>query len=656
MTTKRVFAAPGGSFNRIHGINYKAVDGGYVDAPIDHASMLIASGWMSAASYIEDKAALLKIDADNNPLGVYHQGGVVTGQMPIGVPAGLAWVADTLAGIDLYDKGFAKTPTIFFDPSNTTSPGLGTYRSPFTTQAQLQAVVSGNMAGHVLGIKRGTALRVTGLLGLLLTVYGTPSKPFTICPYGDAEALPIITGSAIVTAWTLVDAATNIWSYALGATQYDCWQSDVRLRAKAFSSSAINTLTAPGQSTYSANTLYVRPYNGEDPRNGQMEIPVCDAAFTYAFSNVAATGNVIICGLDARNARNSVFGAGISAGGSGNIVTADNVSIVGCRVSQGGTDGPTLGCDAIVVYGPSNSIRLTNLYIAGNYCHDVLNNAVEIAMTSGALVEKNTSRFCNGNSIIELWASNDNAEIRHNYGYYSTTLGRVQLGYASGGIWFANNYETGGGTNNNDTTNARNFNNFAHHNLIVLPGLRGIRASGGTGHKAQHNTVFFDELTTDPNATLQTSGIYCEGTGADGFIDVSNNLFYFKKDATHTRFSRLVDIQAATGRPTGDKNIYFSEGTGGGGDGLHTVEGTTNNVATYKSRMVTNVFDQNSLFGPNFIGSTVTVGNLGMNESTYEILAAGHTGVTSLVGIGTRYFDGKPYVPATPTIGALLGT
>ncbi|PHV36355.1 hypothetical protein [Janthinobacterium sp. BJB304] len=576
--------------------------------------------------------------------------------LDLSVPKGLTWLDDTLSGIDLYDKGFVRRPSLFFDPSATSSLGLGTLKHPYFTQAQLMLVINGNMSGQVLGLKRGTTLRVTGTMGLQLDVYGSPGKPFTICPYGDAEALPIITSGAVVLNWTLEDGAANIWSYPMGAIEHDCWQNEVRLWKKTFAGSAAASLTTEGSSAYVNGILYVRPYAGEDPRLGQMEVSSSQHALMINYSNVPHTGYIHVCGVEARKARNvSISVAPPTTGVVDAIVSINDISLVGCRATQAGADGPMLASDGITMIGLSDAIRLKGGYVAGNRIDDVLNNAIEYSCTSGLIVEKNISSNCGGNSIVELWSSNDNSIIRYNYGYYSTTRDRRQLTYASGGIWFANNYQSAGSLANNDATNTRNFDNVAHHNMIVLPGLRGVRISGGTGLNVYQNTIYYDEALTDPAGKQQCTALYIDGAAADGFVNFSNNLVYFKRDPLVARFPRMVNLNPGAGRPTGDRNIYFTEGSGMSGDGFYTgADGTTNNIVTYKARMATSNFDQNSIFGPYFIGSNATVASMGMHDESMRIVAAGHIG-KAVSTIGRRYFDGQPYAPDNATIGALAG-
>ncbi len=648
---------------------------------------------LAPAFYEKDESTGLPtgrtFDEAGNELGVpYVVTDAVTGDKtrlstpsnaPYGVPPSLNWLGDTLHGLDIYSKGFVKAPTLFFDPSASTSLGRGTIRNPYATIAQLQNAINGNMAGHVLGFKRGTTIRAAaGTIGLNLNVYGTAAKPFYMVPYGDADALPIITGGNIITSWTLVDAGLNIWSYAMGATQNDVWQSNVRLIKKTWSVSAAATLTTEGTSTYNSNTLYIRPFGGANPADGTFEVCVVDLAMTINYTNVAATGNIIIAGLDVRKGRNSAFQITRPAT-YGTISSCGNISVVGCRASGGGVDtnASGLGRDALIIYGVTDAIRATDVYIAGNYFSDSMNNSVELAGVSGAIIEHNQSYQCHGHLIGELWSSYDACIMRYNIGTDGSNYGRVCQQYSPGGVYFAKNYWDGATWDTADATNAKNTTSIAHHNLIVRPLIRGFLATGGTGHKFQHNTVIFDgDYHYGAGVgSAEGTGWVTSGTAATGFVDISNNLFYWA-DSASARYPSKISIGAAGALgvganfsvPLGDKNIYFTASLTANNANYYIENAfaagadTTASFTTYKSTIAAGAdvaaraLDQNSFSG-HFGGSAnLTASQLLMDETTWRPAAAAIAGLTNLTGIGTRYQDGQPYVAASCTIGALLGS
>lgn len=584
-------------------------------------------------------------------------------------PNGLDWLSDTLNGVDIYSC-FAKTPTIFFDPQSTATKSQGTYKYPYKTQAELQVVIAGHMAGQVLGFKRGSVLRVTGAFGLSISVYGTTAKPFVICPYDDANALPIITAGANVT-WILFDAGNNIWSYT--AAEVDVWRSNARQKKKAFSTSVIETLdsSSNNRTTYTGGKIYLRLPAGETPNDGTVEVSASSYAFDLNYSNVPATGNIIVCGLDVQKGSNNTFS--ITPESPGNLInTIDNIQVIGCRASSSGIDNNAiLGRDAMCIYGLNNDKRITNLYVAGCYCTDSLNHALELGGTSGAIVEKNMSYDCGGNSIIELWTSCDNAIIRYNWGDYSGTTGNIAI-QAGGGIFFANR-ELNGDTD--DTTNTKNFNNTAYFNLITRPRIKGFMANGGIGHKFYQNTVYFDSDSTGSSGT----GWLTTGTAATGFCNISNNLFYWNPGIKANWYPNMVLMQAPGANasiPSGDYNVYFT--WWGTAKSLWNAKGgtpfagsnTTSSLIIYKTAMAAYSLDQNSLASIKNAGGTLTLSSIGLvvptilpavgvyhyaPDNAFVPMASAVPGIRTLTGIGKKYFDDKPYAATSATIGAFLG-
>lgn len=602
--------------------------------------------------------------------GAIASAAVTTLAFPNIVKAGLDWLSSTQNGIDIYN-GIVKDPTIFFNPNSTATKSLGTYEFPYKTQVDIQNAVRGNMSGQVLGIMRGTKLKVTGLKGLNFSVYGSAIDPFLICPYGDAVDLPIITSGTVVT-WTLYDADYNIWSYVVGAIEQAVWRDEVRQFKATYTTSVQDSLIDSGMYTYQSNTLYLRLNPGESANDGNTEITVSDFSFLLNYDgNVASTGNLIVCGLDVRKARRSAFNCSPKMAGS--ITSINNIQVIGCRFSGGGVDNKqTLGRDGLVIYGISDSLRINELYIAGCYSYNNLNNAYELAGTSGALVEQNISFNCSGHSIIELWKSNDNCTVRYNWGDLSG-LNRTQMQGAGGGIWL-NNYDY---NEKEDTTNTLNTNCKFVFNLITRCKQYGIRLNGGFGHVVQHNTFYADMDATDPDGAgyNQPIGWKTAGNAAIGFVNISNNLFYWKVPEKINRNIKMMAIMsAALGNansvPSGNNNIYQYDVAGSKTSSFFYSKTTQFNFMTYKSAVSAYSLDQNSICTNRRIGGTLTESALGFilpasmpspgvpgfsPNNAFTPLAAASAGLTSLTDIGSFYYDQTPYVPSSATIGALKG-
>lgn len=618
-----------------------------------------------------------EFDAD---IGGYTQVG------PYHNPRGIDWLTETLHGFDIYTRGFVQRPTLFFDPTATTSLNRGTFQNPYNTQAALQSVIKGDMRGQVLGFKRGTTLQASGTNGLNFAgVYGASGDPFIICPYGDAEALPIVSAHAVPT-WTAVSG--GIYKYAIGATEHDIWQDGVRVwklnptngstnnntgTTVTNEATALTALAAKGAgwSVFISNTLYFYPYSGENPNLGQVYVSASDYTMLVQYSDVAASGYIEISGLDLRYARKSALE--ISALAKTTISTLDDIVVAGCKIGRAGVDTVSpFGSDAVVIYGASDTVRSTGVKVVGNELYGVLNNTVELSGTTGALIEHNYGHDVGGNVIAELWASNSGAHVRYNYGNFASVFGRCYQSYSAGGVWFNNNYETGGVWSGNDATNAKNVNNKAYFNLCIDPGVVCFDARGGSGHVAVHNTFLIDHDRLYPNLSNANlpAGLRTSGTAATGFLIWSNNLIYYKLSTASAGYLNPSFINLANGTlgaansvPSGDKNVYFNRF--GYGTANWRAAGTSNaNFTTYKTALSTYGLDQNSLAS---LGPANAYGNAGGTETEAEVAldlatgipGAGSTllsaGATSLTGVGTRYKDGQPYAAATPTIGAYLG-
>lgn len=573
------------------------------------------------------------------------------------VDAGLSWMDDLRNGLDIYQYGFARTPTIYVDPSASASAGRGSYRHPYTTAAEIMARCAGNMAGQTLGFRRGTTLRHSSLI---IAAMGAAGGMFTLCPYGDAQDLPIITGGAVITTWTLYDSARNIWAYTVGSTEHDVWQSDRRLLKVTWDTDAATTLAAAaGRSTYHSNVLYIKPYDGENPNLGQVEVSAADYAMLLAYPDVATSGYIAVCGLDIRKARNHALS--VAAAGNGTITAASTIQVVGNRLSGAGVDnGANLGRDGISIYGPSDSVRLSGVYVAGNYVEDCLNNACELGGTTGAVVEFNKAQSLGGNGVVELWASNDTASARYNWCDTMSTNGRVNTNLSAGGVWFANYYYDGASWGNStDSGNTKNHDNQAYFNIIIRPRNRGMKASGGTGHAFRHNTVIVDPDTTDPGDTNASMGWVTEGTATNGFLDISNNLFFWTPGTAPHRYAQMARIDNTLGSaksiPTGDYNVYFTW-WGAGDGGFRYNAATQASFTDYKSAVSSYSLDQHSLASTKYTGGTLTLTSLGFDAVSMTPLAAAASVASGLSTVGTMYQDGVPYDPsASVTIGALAG-
>lgn len=600
--------------------------------------------------YLRQQVTALKSQNGNLSGFIDPITGGITNQFPVpgSVPQGVTWSPDTISGIDIYAQGFVQRPTIFFDPTATNSLGKGTFLQPYTTQAQLQYACSGNMAGQVLGVKRGTRLGTTGN-GLTLTAYGSSGAPFYIVPYGDATPLPIITGGLVVTSWALVSG--NIWQYTQ-ATETDAWQNNVRLQKKAWSVSAANTLTTDGTATWNGGVLYIRPYAGENPNLGQMEVSQSAFALSILYSDVAATGNIIVAGMDVRKGYNSSMQ--IKASGVTTITSCGNIIVAGNRFSNGGTDSSNAsGNDAMVVYGPSTTVRASGVQVIGNYVTDAINNAYEYSFVTGLIHDSNVdmsttgygATITTGGNHVELWASCDTTTIRRSYGENHTTSGKVNTAPHAGGVW-ATIYTNSAA----DPDHTKCFSNTVEFCVFKNMSNQGVEIQGGTGNVVRHNT-FYQDQTASMNRLLN----FAANANANGTCscEITNNVTCGAYVGNITALETYVGaaVVNAVGKTlnstlTGDNN-YYTQWNAAGAQ-IIRFNGTNYNpgtFATYQAAVAP--FDAHSVLTANTVNGAAYFDADLTPSTTAPFIGTGKTGLTYRI-----YKDGTPYNSASSTIGA----
>lgn len=560
-------------------------------------------------------------------------------------PIGLSWLPDTLPNINLYVLGFSAEPTIFLDPSATNSRGLGTLNDPYTTQTQVQLACTGDMSGQVLGIKRGTTLRVTGTEGLALSCYGSSAAPFVICPYGNASTLPIITAGVVRSNWVLhVGSVYKI----TGVTQNtDVFQNDQRLWKK----TSLATVTGEGMSFYDSgtSTLYAWAYGSLDPNTVIMEIQGSDYAINVRYSNVPQTGNVHVVGMDCRKARN------ISLRASRPTVFAAMTSVaglwfIGCRAGQAGYDavGLTNAADAILLYGASDTVRATNSMIIGCEGFDSLNNSFEVANVDGLIVDGNYGHDAGGNTVLEAWSSCSNMMVRNNYGLRSSNAGRIFTSYHNGGIWATTYNDVAGGANR---SHAAFQNNLYEFNVIAESQGQCIQIDGGSGNKVYHNTLY-NSAGTPTNRMLNLFS-NCQTPGAAD-ADVSNNLLMCGSSSNRVMVDIVqgsvtatdVGAVALTATVTGNNNAYLAWSAPTAQLRVRNASGVSLNgqsgLAAYKAAAAP--FDASATSNWTTPGSLISPEYRPLGA----MLTGGKTGLSA-----RRYKDGFAYDPTVAAVGAL---
>ncbi len=588
-------------------------------------------------------------------------------------PNGMTWLTDTISGLDLVDKFGTQTPSIFINPSNSTSLGLSTYNNPYNTLAQINGALQGNLAGKVIGWERGTTLRTLGSFtssAIHMQMYGTQAKPVWIVPFGDAVALPVITGGYRlgIDGYSFAGAGPT-YTFTV-AKNVDVWEnngSGTMVRCTKVSGAP----TVAGQCQYSGTTLTYYPRYGSGlsyMNSGAIEFAGNLWPILYEAPNVATTGYVNFVGLDIRMGRgNGLFIASNQTSVS-NITSMGACCIYGCSVGMIGRDassysGDNLGSNASISFnGVQSSIRIgqsTDTFeVMGNYTYDAINNGIELTQVNYMVMQYNIAANVGGNSIIEMYADCSHNTIAYNIGNYSPSwrTGRLDNTTSGGGVWCpgytsTTPYDAG---NTYDNAQTANVGNIVHDNLVINPSINFMAFQGGSGHKVYNNTCFVDHDFIYPSGTLTAlpSGFYTDPSvlsgfttyAANGFCDFSNNIIYWKaaplaKAQTgyvNPGFISTPALGATKNIPTGNNNIYFMQ------NGLDTANwiGGQTNFTTYQTAVSTYNLDQNSMVAASYVA-----GNYG-NEG--GVLCANGDGSSGFTPIGMDETNYKPLNSSSP--------
>lgn len=480
------------------------------------------------------------------------------------------------------------TPTYFFDPTATSSTGAGTFANPYNSIAQVVAGFTGNMAGQVLGIKRGATIRVPST-GFVINCYGATGNHAQIRAYGDADLRPIITAAVVRRDWvneTSLDS--RVWSISNISAIQSIFYAGTRIEMR--SSFAAMQAAGRGFGHYDGtNKLFFIPPDNSNPNNGQTEVTGgAAAALRVTYSNVAASGFLTVAGLSIGYSRNCALTIDGPDSGVGSITSIGAIHVCDNTFAGCGTDGANLGCDAMVIYGVSDAVRIASVYVAGNSGSDVINNSIELGAVTAGTVENNTFTKVGGNSILELWYSCSGIACRYNKGTNENAAllsSRLITSYAKAGIW--HNIASDMASSVYDHT--KNINCSYFGNLIVDAPVQGIRIDGGTGHSVFNNTI-----VNAGNRGLNFASL----APVTGTVSAAINNNVVTLDAGGNRIAADVmqgtALNAAgvsiTSTLTGDKNLYHSTGA---------INWRVNNtsqgflLATYKTNV--NPFDVNAL-------------------------------------------------------------
>ena len=491
------------------------------------------------------------------------------------------------------------TPTKFFDPTATSSSGAGTLQNPYYTRAQINAAITGDMSNQILGAKRGTT---TNFELVINGVYSSSSaRPFIIAPYGNSGELPIFDAGFVVNSWALYSGSSKIYSYAQGATPCQVWQkvsSELELRFEwlTFSSGtlaqkiAVLEAIGVGYCFWDNNIFYCTPYDTGAVNSSSMYASSANGggsggnALSITYSNVAATGNIIVTGLAARHTRDSAIQ--ISSAAGSNVTSVGQISVVGCDARNCGTPfhsglANVGGSDAIVIYGvPSNGSSqsvLAPIQIRGNYSEDTGNNAHEVGFVDTGVIEFNVSKDSYGNGHAELYATCRNITTRFNKARFDQrnskpayTNGAAALGtqrYFGTLFWQAGYDRTNyaAATTPTNATAANTYGNKYLYNAGLDAGGDGaFKDDGCQGLEVRNNTFkFFNQNNYAVSGQAFTGFILnihaLTGAGLNAPV-VDSNIFYINAPQ-YSPNNRMINASGggASGYSIkGGNNIYYS--------------------------------------------------------------------------------------------------
>ena len=536
----------------------------------------------------------------------------------------------------------------YYDNSLTTGLNDGTseanaWQTWALVKTWAETTLSGSLAGYTLAVKCGTTTyggsELVGVTGV------QDSQPFQIVPYGDGD-LPVFAGGHLVTGWTANGDGTYWYSVAADC---DAFENVARMLKKTITTGTeASVLLAAGTGTCGYNSSTNKIWIYPSSINNVLEINdgAVGLRITVKSAGAGSAGNIHIYGMHGRLARDN--GIGVVGHSTVSANTYGGVQIIGCMAGNVGVDvvggGSSVG-DGILLYGPvanAEAVKATNCVIRGCYIYECLNNAVEIAATSKAIIELNESDDCGGNCICENWCNNDTSHIRYNIGRGDhLRLSRLNNGYfSSTAVWFHALLKSG----SVDTAGTYSNNNKFYFNVAINPGIRGVRLDGSqSGTKIEHNTFLYtDQTMSNGNAVGAIYYSSCDA-GQTQSVTLNRNLAV-GYGSSLLGLGVVCDGTAAT-LPTGDYNAYVGQSVGWRYNGT-----TTFVLATWKAATAATPLDVNSLAGTNS-GGTLWSDMLGIDWQTFRI-----SPVSPITALGTDALGyTRDFLGQSVSAGASLG-
>lgn len=585
------------------------------------------------------------------------------------------------------------TPTVYFDPSQTsaTSTGVGTLANPFYAVAQINTYItttkSGAMAGEILGIKRGTTCTETMTLD---ACRGALSQPFIICPYGSTGAAPVISGASTVTAWTA--QGNGMWTTPMAVANVTSpfqLVNGVYKRIYTAPGAGGTTLATKQTALTTAGAGYgfwdsgsgglwwMLPYNAADPTTGIMTIPSFDYGLSVITANTTTTGHVWIFGIVVKFVRGNAIKLTPAAleGGVGSVSQFEDIRVVGCSAYKTGlpivdannntwNGGSAAGqsADGILIVGGSDTVRINNVYCAGNYFEDIGNNAIEIGRIDGGTFEYNYSVDCHGNGILEMYTSSSNIACRYNRAifpqagtHYNVTALATNY-YHGAGVWAASQYGTYATPTADATGTTYNNNVVIAFNEVYGCGWRAFQDDGTGGMVAINNTFLCNRNSETRARNQLVVSINAAGTPRNNAKNIwANNIAGTINGSAMAGNDIVLQVNKGTGcNFKADYNMYTNGGNDGDGGSkwtTYTVSKTT--IAAYRTGTANTAVNGVAQEANSYIYDAALDAN-GYPRMPSRAMSAGNAGVCigythdlagvplSSVPIGPYQFQGVP--------------
>lgn len=377
------------------------------------------------------------------------------------------------------------------------------------------AGLSGNEAGTVVKIKRGTVLRGQAAI----SAYGAVGNPLRFTCYGDSSLpLPIISGRRVVTETWVADGSD--WYISIATSEQVFTSAMTDLRAVATRGEMV---AGTQYYDYANQLLYIRLADGSDPNDATLEISNND----YSLDITAAGDGVEVDNIEFHSGHAGNLYLHSPAGAPRNGWKVQYCNVYGGGVSANGGHN-----DAVLIAGTDALSRITGLHVRGNRIHGCYNNALELNYAESALIEHNRITHCGGG--IELWQDSTGHTIRYNRA--ANINGDLCLNSPKMGalVWIANN----AGTSDNNTI----------YGNIAVNCEHGIKLWKGTGHIVLRNTLW----------GIRELGL-SRATAGTAITDFSENIIAMSAAIfTASSTPRFVDDAVADANIDGDRNIYVS--------------------------------------------------------------------------------------------------